>query len=250
MGEIIRRNCNLGEFGVPVILPSLIQPVQVPIWRVISLICSLPITTRQVIPISSHIHSYPPLCSHHHPPSLSFSSTTLWSSQNTTLCRPWVSLYILIMRWHRVQYTPSAASTHDCLSYIHSDHYELTTNDSISFLSIFLHDWPPSASSAQKFTGNVIFPWLWINKLRQWVSAPNGPSIDCLQVLVRIRSIMASQLAWSGHPSAVQNLYNYSLQTYSITALKCISKIAQLRPLCAHFDTTSMMASKCISKLR
>jgi len=66
-------------------------------------------------------------------PSLSFSSTTLPSLQNTKLSHLSLSLHVMIMSCHRVQHTlstsihrvqhtPSTASTQDCLSSLHSHH--------------------------------------------------------------------------------------------------------------------------------
>jgi hypothetical protein len=48
---------------------------------------------------------------------------------------------------HRVQHTPSTASTQDCLSSLHSHDYELTPECNFSFRRASLHDRPPSASS-------------------------------------------------------------------------------------------------------
>ena len=59
----------------------------------------------------THIRSYPPHRSHLPPPSLSFSSTSLQSSQNTKLSHPSVSRHVMIMSWHQVLHTPSTAYT-------------------------------------------------------------------------------------------------------------------------------------------
>jgi len=99
------------EFRVRVNWPSPIQQVQVPIWRVIRPIWGLPNLIRQVVPLISHIRSYPPHSTHLHPPSLSFLSTTLPASQNTKLSHPSLSLHTMMMGWHRVQHTPSTAYT-------------------------------------------------------------------------------------------------------------------------------------------
>jgi hypothetical protein len=48
---------------------------------------------------------------------------------------------------HRVQHTPSTASTQNCLFSFHSHDYELTPECSFSFRRACLHDRPPSASS-------------------------------------------------------------------------------------------------------
>jgi hypothetical protein len=48
---------------------------------------------------------------------------------------------------HRVQHTPSTASTQECLSSLHSHDYKLTPECSLSPRRASLHDRPPSASS-------------------------------------------------------------------------------------------------------
>jgi len=69
-----------------------------------------------------------------------------------------------------------------------------------------------------------------------------------------------SKLAWSQPPSASPNSLDHGgqvhLQNHSITALKCIAKLARLRPpsshddgLQVHLQTCSITASKCISIL-
>jgi len=92
------------------------------------------------------------------------------------------------------------------------------------------------------------------------VSSPGAPSIDRLQVLVQSRSITASKLARSWPPSGITpNSLDYGLQVYlqtrSITACKCNSELARLRPpsshehgLQVHLQTRSILASKCISE--
>jgi len=102
---------GLREFHVWVNWPSLIRQVRVPIRRELTPIRGLPNPIRQVLPLISHIRLYPPYHSHLHPPSLSFSTTTQPSSQNTKLSHPSLSLHDMIMSWHRVQHTPSTAYT-------------------------------------------------------------------------------------------------------------------------------------------
>ena len=102
---------------------------------------------RQVEPLISHTCSYPPHRSHLHPPSLSFSSTTPSSLQNTMLSYPSLSRHVMIMSWHRVQHTPSTVSTEDCFSSLHSHDCELTPECTFSFRLASLHDRLPSASS-------------------------------------------------------------------------------------------------------
>ena len=64
-----------------------------------------------------------------------------------------------------------------------------------------------------------------------------------------IASKYSSKLRLSWPPSASPNSLYYSLQTSSITASKCISKLARLRPPSAYLQTRLITASKCISKL-
>jgi len=94
---MIMRNWDLREFRVQVYLPSPIRQVQVPIRRVIRLIRGLLNPIRQVVLLISHSRSYRPYRSHLHPTSLSFSSTTLPSSQNTKLIHPSLYLHAMIM---------------------------------------------------------------------------------------------------------------------------------------------------------
>jgi len=161
-GAIHHEKPGLREFCVWVNLPSPIWQVRVPIRRVITPIRGLPNAIRQVLPLISYICSYPPYRSHLHLPFLSFSSTTLPSSQNRRLSHPSLSLHAMIMCWHRVLHTssttyteysihrvlhiPSTASTQDCLSSFHFHDYELTPECSFSFRRASLHDQPPSAS--------------------------------------------------------------------------------------------------------
>jgi len=164
IGDEANHHDELGllEFRVRVDWPSPIWHVWVPIRRAITPIRCLPCPIRQGLPLISHICLYAPHCSHLYPPSLSFLSTTLPSSQNTKLSHPSLSLHAMIMSWHqvqhtpsttytdysihRVQYTPSTASTHDCSSSLHSHNQELTPECSFSFRRTSLHDRPPSAS--------------------------------------------------------------------------------------------------------
>ena len=60
--------------------------------------------TRHVVPLISQVRSYPPYRSHLHPPSLSFSSTTLPSLQEQN-----VKSSLSISPCHHYDLTPSAA---------------------------------------------------------------------------------------------------------------------------------------------
>jgi hypothetical protein len=85
------------------------------------------------------------------------------------------------------------------------------------------------------------------------VSVRNAPSIDCLPVLVQTSSIMASKciskLARSRPPCESPNSLDYGLQVCMIMASKCISPNSLDRGLQVHLQTHSIMASNCISKL-
>jgi hypothetical protein len=111
MGEIILRNWDIREFPVQVNLPSMIQQVHVPIRRVITPVKALPNRMRKVVPLISHIRSYPPHCYHIHPPSLSLTSPTLTSLQNRKLSYPSLSLHVKITSGPRVQHMPTRAYT-------------------------------------------------------------------------------------------------------------------------------------------
>jgi len=98
------RNWDLREFRVRVNLPSPVGQVRVPIRQVITPILCLANPITQVVPLVSQVRSYPPYCSHLHPPSLSFPSTTQPSLQE-----PKVKSSLSISPCHHDELTPSAA---------------------------------------------------------------------------------------------------------------------------------------------
>jgi len=246
---------GLREFHVWVNWQSPIRQVLVPILRELTPIRGLPNPIRQVVPLISHFRSFPPYHSHLHPPSLSFSSTTQPSWQNTKLSHPSLSLHDMIMSWHRVQHTPSTASTQHCLSSLHSDDYELTPESSFSFRRTSLHNWPPSASSPWELKGKVTLSHSHGSELTNWWIQSHHPVRHPLTA-----SKYSSNLARSRPPSAspisLDHGLQVHLQTHSITASKCISKLARLRPasshehgLQVHPQTRLITISECISKL-
>ena len=103
---------GLGELRVQVKRPSPIRQVRVPIRQVITPIQVLLNPIKQVVLLISHGRSYPPYRSHLHPPSLSFLSTTLPSSQE-----------------HKVKSSLSNSPCH---------HYELTLSAAYTEYSIHL----------------------------------------------------------------------------------------------------------------
>jgi len=245
---------GLREFRVRVNWPSPIRQVRVPIWRELTPIRGLPNPIRQVVPLVSHIRSYPPYHSHSHPPSPSFSSTTQPSAQNTKFSHPSLSLHDMIMSWHRVQHTPSTASTEDCLSSLHFHEYELTSKCSFTFRRTSLHDRPPSACYPWEVKGNVTLSHSHGCKLTNWwiesQHRARRPSTAS-----KYSSNLTSSRPPSASPNSVDHSLQVHLQTVSITATKCISKLARLRPpsshdhgLQMHLWVHSILASKCISE--
>jgi len=154
MGEIIMRNWDLREFRVRVNWPSPIRKVWVPIRRVITPIRGLLNPIRQVVLLISHSRSYRPYRSHLHPPSLSFSSTTLPSSQehkdkssiSISPCRHHeLTLRAAYTEYgiHWVQHTPSTAYTE------YSIHRVLHTPKIVCRLFILtILSWPLNVASA------------------------------------------------------------------------------------------------------
>jgi len=136
---------GLREFRVQVNWPSLISQVQVPIRLVITPIRGLLHWIRQVVPLSSHRHSYPPYHSHLHPPSLSFSSTTRPSSQE-----------------HKVKSSPSISPCH---------HHELTPSAAYTKCSIHQVQHTPSTAYTEysihlRLSIIPSFSWFWV---RHWM---------------------------------------------------------------------------------
>jgi len=264
MWELLMRNWDLREFRVRVNLPSPIQQVWDWIRCVITSIQCFPNPITQVLPLIIRIRSYPPHHSHLHPPSLSFSSTPLTSLQNTMAIYQSLSLHVMIMSWHRVQYIPSTAypkysihwvqhtlSTQGCLSSLHSHNYKLTPECSFSFCCASLHDRLPSSSSSWGLKGKDTLLHSDSCELSNWWIES--------QHLVRrplTTSKYWSKLAWLRPPSSLDHGLPRYLQTSSITACK----FAQLRPpiafpnslnpsLQVYLETRTITASKCISKL-
>jgi len=243
---------GLGEFNVWVNWPSPIRQVWDPIRRKLTPIRGRPDPIGQVVHRISHIRSYPPYHSHLHSPSLSFSSTSQPSSQNTKLCHPSLSLHDIIMIWNRVQHTPSTASTLDCLSSLHSHDYELTPECSFSFRLTSLHDQPPSASSPWELKGEVTLSHSHgCEVTNRWIESQHRARRPSTA------SKYSSNLTWSlppcASPSSLDHSLQECLQTHSITASKCISKLAQSQPpsvspnsLDYGLQVCTITASKCI----
>jgi len=253
-GAIHQGKLGLREFRVRVNLPSLIWQVRAPIRRVITPIQGLSNPIGQVLPLISHIRLYPPPRSHFRPPSLSFSSPTLPSSQNRKSSHPSLSLHAMIMSWHWVQHPPSTASTQDCLSSCHSHDYELTPECSISFRRVSLYDRSPSASSPWDLKDTVTLSHSHICESTNW-----GIESQHLACRPSTGSKYSSKVAWLRPPSSHNHGLQVHLQTRSIMASKCISKLARSRPpsaspnslaygLQVHLETRLITPSQCLCK--
>ena len=273
---------GLREFRVQVNLPSPKWQVGVPIWCVITPIRGLPNLIREVVRMISHIRSYPPHCSCLHPPSLSFSYTTLSSSQKTKLSHPSLSLHAMIMSWHWVQHTLSTTYTK------HSIH-RVQDTPSTAFSILMITSWPLNVASAsgvppymidhhqpaRQESSNVKSPChisTFASQLSDELSlstqrAVHRPppstrpiSLDyCIQLRTMIAPKCISILVQSRPPSVSPNTFDYGLQVRTIMACKCICKLARSwsqsgslssldHSLQVHLQTSSIMNSECISK--
>jgi len=212
-------------------------------------------------------------------PSLSFLSTTLPSSQNTTLTHPSLSLHAMIMSWHRVQaYTK------------YSIHWVQHRPKIVGLpFSLKITSWPVTVPSASGVPLNMIdchqpalhgsskvksschIPMMvarWLTdeySLSTWHAINWPPPITCsmlldhsLQVCRKARSIAVSKFAWSWTPKCISKLahsrppssdnhgHHVHVQTRSITASECISKFNQSQPanwLVYHLPARMIIAS-------
>jgi len=223
VGEIISRNWDLGELRVGVNLPFLTRQVLLPIWRVKTPIRGLLNPIRQVVPLTSHIRSYHPYCTHlcpsslflyHHRRTQSYSSLSISPCHDHELTPSTAFTKYTI---HPVQLTPSTAYTE------YSIHPKIVC---LPFM-LMITSWPLNVASgsgvppnkidrpsqlsmrAQRWSHLITFPRLWVKYQMERVSAPSTPPIDYLQVLLQSCSIMASKciskLARSQPPSAYPN---------------------------------------------
>jgi len=93
-----KRILCVSQFAIPDTASTSCNPAgKTPIWGLLHPI-------RQVITQISQVRSYPPYCSHLHPPSLSVLSTTLPSLQEHK-----VKSSLSISPWHHHELTPSTA---------------------------------------------------------------------------------------------------------------------------------------------
>ena len=143
----------------------------------------------------------------------------------------WINIEYSI---HRIQHTPSTASTQNCLSSLDSHYYELTLNvASASGVPPYKIDWHQPAlhqSLKVKSPCHIRMGASYCQSLMNRVIAQSTPPIDRLQS----RSIMASKsiskLPRLQPPSASPNSLNHGLQVRTTIVSKYISKLAWLRP--------------------
>jgi len=220
---------------------------------------------RQVVLLISHSRSYPPYRSHLHPPSLSFSCTTLPSSQEHK-----VKSFLSISPCHNRELTPSTAYTKSSISQrstvSHSQpDFELTPECSFSFrrtsLPIDRHQPVLHTSYNCQATLSHSHGYEVTNRSIESRRAVHRPppsthqiSLDHgLQVYLHTRSITASKciskLARSRPPSASPNSLDHGPQVYLQTRSITACKFARSWPPSAYLHTRSITASKCISKL-
>jgi hypothetical protein len=135
-GKNILENWDIREFHVRDNWPFPIRRVRPPIWGLLN-------PNRQVVPRISHIHSYPPYCSHIHPPSrIPILNSTITAEHK-------VKSSLSISPCHDLElapstaYTESTASTHHCRFSLHSQDYKLTIECSFSFRRASLYDQQP-----------------------------------------------------------------------------------------------------------
>ena len=106
--EIIMRNWDWREFRVQVNLPIQILQVLLRIWRVITLMQGLQTPIGQVIPLSSHIGSYPPYQINLNPPFL------ILVHNSTIITEHKVKSSISISACHDHKLMPSTAYSEYC----------------------------------------------------------------------------------------------------------------------------------------
>ena len=211
------RNWNLGDFRVRVNLPSQMRHVRVLIQRVIAPIRGLLNPLRQVVLLISRIRSYPPYCSHLHPPSLSILSTTLPSSQAHK-----DKSYDSICPCHEQELILSAAYTEVCQSFLHSQNYELTPGCS-----------PGIWRTSRRIDHHQ--PVLYMNVKGKVTSSHSdgfestNRSIESLHPARLPLIASKSTTSKSTPPISLDNSRQVHLQTSSISAFKWISKLTRTR---------------------
>ena len=203
---------------------------------------------QEVVPLISQVRSYSPYRSHLYPPSLAFLSTTLPS-----LPEHKVKSSLSMSPCHHLEWTPSAAYAECSIRRVQHTPSAVYTEYSIHLrLSV--------VRSFSQFRKSP-FPQFRVNQTRNRVSVPGAPpidrlSIDYLQVLIYSPSIIACCKCISKLDRSQLGVH---LCVHSISASKCMSKLARSRPPSAslsslnlglqlHLPTCSITASQCISE--
>ena len=240
MGETIMRNWDFREFRVRDNLPFRIWQVWLPIWRVRAHIRGLLNPIRQGVPLISHIRSYPPYHSHHHPV-LSLSRPQLYQHRRTQssvillyLTMPWSWVNTEYSIW-RVQHTPSPANTEYSIHRtqhppkIISDPFVLTImsrpfNVASSFWCASLQNQLPPASWPWELKGKVTLSHSHGCELTNWWIESQHPA-----VLPSTTPNLARSWPQSVSPNSLHHGLRVHLHTRSIMASKCIW-VTQSRP--------------------
>jgi len=239
--------------------------VRVPIRRVITPIWGPLYSIWHGVHLLSHICCYPRYHSNLHPPSLflvhnstiitehklkSSLSISPFQYQVLALSTAYAEYSIHQVQHtpstayteysiHWVQHTPSTASTQDCLGFLQYLHYELRSECSFSFRCAALHHRPPSVRAQWELRGKTTLSDSDRCELtNRCIESQHleGHASTTLQLLVQYRLVTTTQciiqlhssLPWSASPNSVDHELQLYLQTHSIPASKCISKVAQL----------------------
>jgi len=149
---------------------------------------------------------------------------------------------------HRVQHTPSTVSTHDCMSSLHCHEYELTAECSFSLRCAPLYDRPSSASSPWGLLGKVTLSHSNGWELTNWWMESQHP-VRLPSTASRYSSNLAQSQPASVSPNSLDHGLQVQFQTRSMTASKCISRLIRLRPACSHNHGLQVHISK-LARLR
>jgi len=244
MGDMIMTHWNTWAFFVQLNKSSLIRQLQVPIRCVITLTRDLSNLIRHVVPLTSHIRSYPPHYSHLHPPSLFFhvqhsdiiAVYNAESSISIAPCHDRELTQNTVIYW--VQYTPKTI----CLPFILMSTSWLQILVWVSGVLVYMID---SHQPACHMSTNVKSPF----------HIPTfGSQLPDKYILLTHRAIHRPP------PSTRPILLDHSLQVRMIMASKCMSKLTPSRSWSAslswfhhglkvYLEISPNTASRCISIL-
>jgi len=263
------RNWNVREFRAQVNVPSTIPQVQGPIQQELTLIRGLLNPIKEVVLLISNMRSYSPYHAHLHPPSLSFLSTPLASSQEPTVksslaispchnhewtlsaaytkCSTHQVQHTRIAAYtecsiHWVQHTPSAAYTEYSIYWVQHTSSIAYIEHSIHLRLLSLHshnyEWTPQCSFASGVPPHRLAA---ISQFSIRVSKVKSPCyIPTVWSLLTnkwsLRTCRASHWPLPDRPPptippiTLDHSLQVHLQTHLITASKCISKLVRSQP--------------------